>query len=153
MVKGLVLPYLLLEALRQEVGASIPLLIGSNRDEAHLYTSEDPHLAHPNHAGLTAYFGTNSDAVYADSQRAGERRSSDEAWFSTLTDYLYGLATQYHIADTHRRVIGSILLGQQFTRPEYFHGRPSVGGYDASNSGGSKALGPIVEHLHLFRGG
>jgi hypothetical protein len=30
--------------------------------------------------------------------------------------------------------IGSMLLGQQFTRLEYFHGRPSVTGYDASNS-------------------
>ena len=36
-------------------------------------------------------------------------------------------------------VIGSKLLGQQFTRPEYFHGRPSATDppYDASNSSGS----------------
>lgn len=36
-------------------------------------------------------------------------------------------------------VIGSELLGQSFTRPENFHGRPSATDppYDASNSGGS----------------
>jgi len=41
----------------------------------------------------------------------------------------------------HGRVIGSSLLAQGFTRPEYFHPRPSVGGYDAAASGASN-LGP-----------
>jgi potassium-transporting ATPase KdpC subunit len=50
------------------------------------------------------------------------------------------------ITDTHGRVIGSTLLGQQFTLPEYFHGRPSAVGYDASNSGGSN-LGPTNPQL------
>jgi K+-transporting ATPase ATPase C chain len=36
-------------------------------------------------------------------------------------------------------VIGSRLIGQQFTSPKYFHGRPSATdpSYDAGNSGGS----------------
>lgn len=34
-------------------------------------------------------------------------------------------------------VIGSELLGQSFTKPEYFHSRPSVNSYDGANSGGS----------------
>jgi K+-transporting ATPase ATPase C chain len=34
-------------------------------------------------------------------------------------------------------IVGSRLIAQEFTRPEYFHPRPSAAGYNAASTGGS----------------
>jgi len=59
-----------------------------------------------------------------------------------------------------KQIMGSRFIGQHFTRPAYFHGRPSATDppYDASNSGGSnlapssaKLIVQVQERLQQVR--
>lgn len=62
------------------------------------------------------------------------------------------------VHDSTGRVIGSSLIGQPFSSPYYFHGRPSAVAYDGAASGASN-LGPtnpqladsIARRAELFR--
>jgi K+-transporting ATPase ATPase C chain len=52
------------------------------------------------------------------------------------------------IVDKSGKVIGSELVGQSWTKPQYFHGRPSAAGkgYDPTSTGGTN-LGPTSKKL------
>ena len=81
-------------------------------------------------------------------------------WFIVLFGFafpfvIYGLAQAIftHQANgsmvtVNGKVVGSELIGQNFSKPEYFHSRPSAAGsgYDATNSGGTN-LGPTSDKL------
>lgn len=49
------------------------------------------------------------------------------------------------VSDTTGHVVGSSLIGQQFTGPQWFKGRPSASDYDAIASGGSNLAADSAE--------
>jgi para-nitrobenzyl esterase len=71
---------------------NIPLLLGTNKDEAVSFLSNSSGLKAQNEEVLHSLFGTNSVLVLDEYRKASLLKPYEEAWKDTLTDCLYRIA-------------------------------------------------------------
>jgi K+-transporting ATPase ATPase C chain len=60
-------------------------------------------------------------------------------FITKVAELLFPEAAKGSLVTLNGRIIGSSLIGQKFTNPKYFQGRPSAVDYGASNSGASNS--------------
>src|SRR5579862_3778016 len=68
---------------------------------------------------------------------------------TVVSETLFPYQARGSLISRDGHVVGSELIGQNFSAPNYFHGRPSAAGnngYDPTSSGGSN-LGPTNKTL------
>jgi len=70
------------------------------------------------------------------------------AMVTGLAQLLFPRQAHGSLVSVNGRIVGSVLIGQAFTRPQYFHSRPSAAGagYDGAASGGTNR-GPTDRRL------
>ncbi|TGE10509.1 carboxylesterase/lipase family protein [Hymenobacter fodinae] len=97
---GLTIPTPALDYVRQRAKRPLRVLLGTNREEANLFSGPGSIIHEPNEAALQRVFGPrNSPYVWQAYQKLSQTQPPLQAWNSVLTDYLYRLAT-YRLAST-----------------------------------------------------
>lgn len=91
-IDGATIPCPPMEFLKVGNTGRLPLLLGTNRDEAASMIANDPILAQPKRDSLQSLFGKNSDFVWRAYCSLAAAHTSDAAWQEVLTRYIYLIA-------------------------------------------------------------
>ncbi|CAG7609273.1 Para-nitrobenzyl esterase [Paenibacillus solanacearum] len=89
---GRAIPTEPIAAVLGKLSRSIPLLLGTNKDEAVSFLSNTIGLKMQNEDVLHSLFGTNSGLVLDAYRKAALLKPAEEAWKDTLTDCFYRIA-------------------------------------------------------------